>query len=160
VVRVEKNTLQGKAYYDFEGMRTLPEKIEMQKVFNREIFWRKKGGRIVMKNNAVLVIAGLKLLKHLTKKRKRRIKKMSGKNLCFVREVSYIHDVLLETTDEGKTKEAVIGITGIIGEHEQNYRIMSRRLDKVQDDIAIMSVNISTLREQIKKLAEAVGVIL
>lgn len=78
---------------------------------------------------------------------------MSGKNLCFVRDPGYIHDVMMETTDEGKTKEAVIGITGIIGEHEQNYRIMSRRLDKAQDEILI-------LQEGIKKLAEAVGVIL
>lgn len=59
----------------------------------------------------------------------------------------------METTDEGKTKEAVIGITGIIGELEQNYRIMSRRLDRVEDGIL-------KLQEDIKKIAAAVGVVL
>lgn len=78
---------------------------------------------------------------------------MSGKNLCFVREPSILHDVLMETTDETKTKEAVIGITGILGELEQNYKIMSRRLDRIEDAIL-------QLQAGIKKLAEAVGVVL
>lgn len=80
---------------------------------------------------------------------------MSGNsgNLCFVRDSRIIHDVMLETTDEGKTKEAVIGITGILGELEQNYRIMARRLDRLDDGI-------KKLTADIKKIADAVGVVL
>jgi hypothetical protein len=78
---------------------------------------------------------------------------MVEKNLCFVRDAAYIHDVMMETTDEGKTKEAVIGITGIIGEQAQNQRIISRRLDRMEEEVKI-------LQEGIKKIAAAVGVVL
>ncbi len=78
---------------------------------------------------------------------------MSGKNLCFVREPSILHDELMETTDETKTKEAVIALSSIIGEHESNYRIMSRRLDRLEDEM-------KAIKEGIKKLAAAVGVAL
>jgi len=103
----------------------------MSKVSYRETFWRKKGGRI-----------------------------MNGKNLQFVRDASIIHDELMGMASESMTKDAVIGITGIIGEHEQNYRIMSRRLDKVQDEILILQTGIKELQEGIKKIAAAVGVVL
>lgn len=78
---------------------------------------------------------------------------MDGRNLCFVRDPALIHDIMMETTDEGKTKEAVIGLSSIAGEHEQNYRIMSRRLDRLEDEV-------KNLQAGIKKLVEAVGVVL
>lgn len=85
---------------------------------------------------------------------------MTGKNLQFVRDASIIHDELMGMASESTTKDAVIGITGIIGEHEQNYRIMSRRLDKAQNEITILQTGIKELQEGIKKLAEVVDVML
>lgn len=73
-------------------------------------------------------------------------------NLCFCREPSIIHDVMMETTDETKTKEAVIGLSSIAGELETNYKMMARRLDLLEDGIA-------DLREGIKKLSEKLGVV-
>lgn len=78
---------------------------------------------------------------------------MTGRNLTFIREPSILHDELMETTDETKTKEAVIALSSITGEHESNYRIMSRRLDRLEDEM-------KALQEGIKKLAAAVGVVL
>ena len=59
-------------------------------------------------------------------------------NLCFVRDTRIIHDVMMETTDEGKTKEAVIALSSIAGENESNYRIMSRRIDRLEDEVKIL----------------------
>ena len=78
---------------------------------------------------------------------------MSGKNLCFVRETLILHDELMETADETKTKEAVIALTSIVGENEKNYRIMSRRIDRLEEQVL-------SLQAGIKKLAETIGVIL
>lgn len=78
---------------------------------------------------------------------------MSGKNLCFVRETTILHDELMETTDETKTKEALIGLIGTVGELESNYKIMSRRLDRLED-------NFKKLQEGIKAIAEKIGVVL
>jgi len=77
---------------------------------------------------------------------------MSGKNLCFVREASVLHDELMETADETKTKEAVIALTSIVGENEKNYRIMSRRMDRLEEQVL-------SLQAGIKKILEAIGVV-
>lgn len=82
-------------------------------------------------------------------------KKMSrnDNNLCFCREPQTIHDVLLETTDETKFKEGLIGLSSVVGEMEQNHIIMARRLNVIECEII-------KLQEGIKKLADSLGVIL
>lgn len=78
---------------------------------------------------------------------------MNSGNLQFVRNVEVIHDELMGMASESMVKDAVIALTSIIGENEQNFRIMSRRLDRMEDEV-------KNLQAGIKKLAEAVGVIL
>jgi hypothetical protein len=55
-------------------------------------------------------------------------------NLCFERDPQRICDIMNET-NEDKDREAIIGITKILREHEYDYRVISQRIDRIELEI-------------------------
>lgn len=80
-----------------------------------------------------------------------------SRSLCFIRETSILHDELMQSTDETKTKEAVIALCSIVGESETEQKMIARRLDRMEMDFQKIQKEVKELQAGIKKLADSLG---
>ena len=83
---------------------------------------------------------------------------MGTKNLCFERDETRLHDLLMEESDIGteKVKEGLIGVTSIIGEMKFNHKSMAARIDKLEGELAVEKESIRSLIKQMRILQDKV----